>query len=82
MGLIIWYLSVNMPNFLSFYFLPALAYMVVANPMTYQSTRSVLGSWVATQDGTAHLGGLVLHAVVFIVLVTLLMKSFPPKRRD
>ena len=74
-----WYLSTTAPNALSFYFLPALTYMVVANPATYQTTRA-LGSWVATPEGTAKMGGLVLHAIVFIVVVRLLMNVFPPRR--
>lgn len=69
-----------MSNALSFYVLPALAYIAIASPMTYQATRGVFGSWVASQDGTARIGGLVLHAVVFILVVQLLMILFPPKR--
>lgn len=68
-----------MPNQLQFFVLPALAYMLVASPATYRTTRA-LGSWVATPEGTAKFGGLVLHAVVFILLVRLLMNVFPPKR--
>lgn len=51
-----------------------LSFMIVANPQTYQVTRSLLGSWVATQDGTAKLAGLFLHALVFVFLVKLLKK--------
>jgi hypothetical protein len=42
--------------------------------------RSVAGSWVATPEGTAKLGGLVLHAIVFVLLVSLLMRLFPIRR--
>jgi hypothetical protein len=48
--------------------------------MTYQKTRDVFGSWVATQDGLAKTGGLILHALVFILLATLAMRYFPTKR--
>jgi hypothetical protein len=70
-----------MPNQLQFFVLPALAYMFVASPSTYQMTRA-FGSWVATPEGTAKFGGLVLHAIVYILLVTLLMRVFPPKREN
>ena len=70
-----------MPNQFQFFVLPALAYMLVASPAAYQTTRA-LGSWVATPDGTAKMGGLALHAVVFIVVVRLLMSVFPPRRSD
>jgi hypothetical protein len=48
--------------------------------MTYQTTRNVFGGWVATTEGTAKLGGLILHAIVFILLATLAMRYFPSKR--
>ena len=61
-------------SFVKFTLTPALAYILVAHPKTYELTRSVLGSWVATQDGVAKTGGLVLHAIVFVLLVSLLMR--------
>ena len=65
---------------LQFTLIPALAYMLVASPETYKLVRSVAGGWVATPEGTAKLGGLVLHAIVFVLLVTLLMRLFPVRR--
>jgi hypothetical protein len=65
---------------LQFTLLPAIAYMIVASPETYKLVRSIAGSWVATPEGTAKLGGLVLHAIVFVLLVTLLMRLFPIRR--
>ena len=62
-----------------FYIVPAVLYALVASPMTYQKTRDVFGSWVATQDGLAKTGGLILHALVFILLATLAMRYFPSK---
>ena len=62
---------------IQFTLLPAIAFMIVASPETYKLVRSVAGSWVATPEGTAKLGGLALHAVVFVLLVTLLMRLFP-----
>ena len=70
-----------MPNQFQFFVLPALAYILVASPAAYQTTRA-LGSWVATPEGTAKLGGLVLHAVVFVLLVTFLMRLFPVRENE
>jgi len=69
-----------MSNALKFYIVPAVLYAVVASPATYQATRNVLGGWVATSEGTAKLGGLILHAIVFILLAALAMRYFPTKR--
>jgi hypothetical protein len=69
-----------MPNAVKFYIVPAVLYAVVGSPATYQATRNVLGSWVATSEGTAKLGGLILHALVFILLASLAMRYFPTKR--
>jgi len=68
-----------MTDVFRFYVLPAVAYMIVASPQTYQMVRSVAGSWVATPEGTAKLGGLILHAIVFVLLASLLMSLFPKK---
>ena len=65
-----------MPGIVKFYLTPALAFFLVANPKTYEMTRGVFGSWVATQDGCAKTGGLILHAAVFILLASLLMRLF------
>jgi len=63
-------------SFVKYQLTPALAFMAVSSPQAYELTRKVLGSWVATQDGVAKTGGLVLHAIVFILLVSLLMRLF------
>jgi hypothetical protein len=49
----------------------ALAFMAVSHPATYQLTRSILGPWVATPEGLPKMGGLVLHAIVFVLLLRL-----------
>ena len=69
-----------MSNAAKFYIVPAVLYAVVASPATYQATRNVFGSWVATSEGTAKMGGLILHAIVFILLATLAMRYFPGRR--
>ena len=65
-----------MSDFVKFQLTPALAFALVSSPQMYELTRSVLGSWVATQDGLPKLGGLVLHAIVFVLVVSLLMTLF------
>ena len=52
-----------------------IAFLIAASPATYRTTRGVLGSWVASQEGTARMGGLLLHAVVFILLVMIMKRS-------
>jgi hypothetical protein len=69
-----------MSDAVKFYIIPTVLYALVASPMTYQKTRDVFGSWVATSEGTAKFGGLILHAIVFILLATLAMRYFPSKR--
>jgi hypothetical protein len=69
-----------MSNAAKFYIVPAVLYALVANPATYQATRKVFGSWVATYEGTAKFGGLILHAIVFILLASLAMRYFPSRR--
>jgi preprotein translocase subunit YajC len=55
--------------------LSAMILYVVANPMTYKVTRSILGNWVATSAGCPHLGGLLLHSLVFMVIIYLIMNN-------
>jgi hypothetical protein len=64
---------------LKFYVIPAVLYAVVASPAAYKATSGVLGSWVASPAGCANIGGLILHAIVFILLATLAMNLFPKK---
>lgn len=49
------------------------SFVAVSHPATYKATSKLLGSWVASPEGLPKMGGLVLHAVVFIFLVGLLM---------
>lgn len=69
-----------MSDQLKFYVIPAVLYALVASPATYKATRGLFGGWVASSEGTARIGGLILHAIVFIVLATLAMRYFPSKR--
>lgn len=49
-----------------------LAFIAVSHPATYRTTRGVLGSWVATQEGLPKTAGLLLHAVVFLLVLRLI----------
>lgn len=63
----------------AFQIIPFVAYVAVAHPATYKATRGVLGNWVASADGLATLKGVALHAVVFVLLATLLMRLLVPR---
>lgn len=54
--------------------LPFIAFFIVANPATFKLVRSVAGSWVASADGVPSVAGLLLHALVFVLLTTFLMR--------
>ena len=49
----------------------ALVFIAVSHPATYQLTRSVLGPWVANPYGLPKTGGLILHALVFLLVLRL-----------
>ncbi len=57
-----------------------LAYIAVGHPATYKKTSGLLGSWVASSDGLPKLGGLFLHAIVFLILSGLLIGLVMPRR--
>jgi hypothetical protein len=63
-----------MTKFLLTTLLPLVAFIVVSHPETYKLVRGVAGSWVASAEGLPKLGGLFLHAVVFVLLVSFLMR--------
>ena len=55
--------------------IPFATFAVLASPQMFQVTR-MLGSWVATQDGVPKLGGLLLHALVFVLVTHFLWQFF------
>jgi hypothetical protein len=57
--------------------LMALLFMLLASSMAFQAVRSVLGGWIATQEGLPKIGGLFVHALVFMVLSTMLWRYAP-----
>jgi hypothetical protein len=61
--------------------IPFVAYLIVANPATYKAVRGVAGGWVASAEGLPTLAGLALHAVVLVLLVTVVMRLLPRKSK-
>lgn len=57
--------------------LMALLFMLLAAPMAFQAVRAVLGGWIATAEGLPKIGGLAVHALVFMVLSTLIWRYMP-----
>ena len=62
--------------------IPFATFAVVASPQMFELTRKFLGSWVATADGVPKLGGLLLHALVFVFLSHFLWVSVYGKKHD
>lgn len=54
--------------------LPFLAFFIVANPETFKLVRSLAGDWVASSYGVPTTAGLLLHALVYVLLVTFLWR--------
>jgi len=57
--------------------LMALLFMVLASPMAFQVVRAVLGGWIASAEGLPKVAGLAVHALVFMVLSTLIWRYVP-----
>ena len=64
-----------------FTMIPFVAYLIVANPATYKAVRGVAGGWVASAEGLPTMAGLALHALVLVLLVTLIMRFLPSKSK-
>ena len=60
----------------------AAVFATVASPEVFKLTRSIAGGWVATSEGTAKIGGLILHAIVFVLLLRIAMKILKPKKSN
>jgi hypothetical protein len=57
--------------------LMALLFMLLAAPVAFQAVRSVLGGWIATAEGLPKIGGLAVHALVFMLLSTMIWRYAP-----
>ena len=55
----------------------ALLFMILASSQAFQAVRSVAGGWISTAEGLPKVGGLAVHALVFIVLSTLIWRYMP-----
>ena len=50
-----------------------LTFAVIASPLAFKTTRRVFGDWVAGPEGLATIPGLLLHALVYLLLVSFLL---------
>lgn len=50
-----------------------LAFAVLASPLAFKTTRRIFGDWVAGPEGLATVPGLLLHALVFLIVVSFLL---------
>ena len=55
-------------------------FAIVASPSTYKLTRSIGGDWIASSDGHAKMGGLILHAIVMALLLRFVWKTLKAKK--
>jgi hypothetical protein len=56
--------------------IPFATFVAIASPQAFELTRTLLGSWIASDEGVPKLGGLLLHALVFVILTHLLWSFF------
>ena len=56
--------------------IPFATFVAIASPQAFELTRTLLGGWVASGEGVPKLGGLLLHALVFVILTHFLWRFF------
>jgi hypothetical protein len=56
--------------------IPFATFVAIASPQAFELTRTLLGGWIATGEGVPKLGGLMLHALVFVILTHMLWRFF------
>jgi hypothetical protein len=61
---------------------PFVTFLIVASPMTFKTVRGLLGNWVASADGVPTTAGLFLHALVYVLLATLLWRLVWGKKKS
>jgi hypothetical protein len=49
------------------------AFAMLASPFAFKTTRRIFGDWVAGPEGLATIPGLLLHALVFLLVVSFLL---------
>lgn len=50
-----------------------LTFAALASPFAFKTTRRLFGDWVAGPEGLATVPGLLLHAIVYLIVVTVLV---------
>ena len=55
------------------------AFIALASPTAFKTTRGVFGNWVATPEGLATFKGLLLHGIVFLLIMFLVHMVFGKK---
>jgi hypothetical protein len=60
------------------FIVPIASYVAVSSPVMYKFTSGILGQWVANSSGTPNIGGLILHAIVFIFLTAFILQVVVP----
>jgi hypothetical protein len=56
--------------------IPFATFVVLASPQAFELTRKIGGGWIASGEGVPKLGGLLLHALVFILVTHFLWRFF------
>lgn len=56
--------------------IPFTVFFLVANPATFKAVASVLGKWVADSQGLPTQAGVLLHALVFVILCSIVWRMF------
>lgn len=61
--------------------IPFLTFVILASPQAFLLVRSILGGWIASTDGVPKVGGLLVHALVFVILTHILWQIvYGPKK--
>ena len=64
---------------MSVYIPSVLAFVIVSSPETYKLTSRILGDWVANATGKPQMGGMLLHALVFFIVLRIVTMLLPKK---
>ena len=56
--------------------IPFATFDVIASPQAFELTRKIAGGWIASGEGVPKVGGLLLHALVFILVTHFLWRFF------
>jgi hypothetical protein len=62
--------------------IPFATFALIASPQMFELTRKLLGGWVASAEGVPKMGGLLLHALVFVLITHFLWMAVYGKKSD